>query len=98
MKFGEDSTILRTSVENFVHWLANGSLPWVDYCAFMSGRLIALDKQPGVRLVGVGETGQRFFANIVLKVHRWELPVLHYHEIMVIYPYPFFVVTTQFFS
>ena len=29
--------------------------------------------------------------------HRWELPVLHYHEIMVTYPYPFFVVITQFF-
>ena len=21
--------------------------------------------------------------------HRWELPVLYYHKIMVIYPYPF---------
>ena len=27
--------------------------------------------------------------------HRWELPVLHYHEILVIYPYPFFVVITK---
>ena len=34
----------------------------------MSGRLIALDKQPGVRLVGVGETWRRLFANIVIKV------------------------------
>ena len=24
--------------------------------------------------------------------HRWELPVLHYQKILVIYPYPFFVV------
>ena len=31
-------------------------------------------------------------------VHRWELSVLHYHEIMVIYPYPFLVVITQLFS
>ena len=30
--------------------------------------------------------------------HRWELSVLHYHKIMVIYPYPFFVLITQFFS
>ena len=30
--------------------------------------------------------------------HRWDLPVLHYHEIMVIYPYPFLVVITQLFS
>ena len=30
--------------------------------------------------------------------HRWDLPILHYHEIMVIFPYPFFVVITQLFS
>ena len=30
--------------------------------------------------------------------HRWGLPVMHYHEIMVIYPYPFLVVITQLFS
>ena len=30
--------------------------------------------------------------------HRWELPVLHYHKIMLIYPYPSLVVITQFFS
>ena len=30
--------------------------------------------------------------------YRWELPVLHYHEIIVICLYPFLVVITQFFS
>ena len=30
--------------------------------------------------------------------YRWELTVLHYHKIMVIYPYPFLVVITPFFS
>ena len=44
MKFGEDSTRLCTRLETFVDWLANGSPPWADYCAFMSGRLITLDK------------------------------------------------------
>ena len=48
--------------------LANGSLPWAAYRAFMSGRLIALEIQPGVRPVGVGETWRRLFANILLKV------------------------------
>ena len=56
LKFGEDSTRLRTSVETFVDWLANASPPWASYCAFMSGRFIVLDKQPGVHPVGVGET------------------------------------------
>ena len=30
--------------------------------------------------------------------HRWDLPVLHYQEIMVIYLYPFLVVIIQSFS
>ena len=34
----------------------------------MSGRLIALDKQPGIRLVGVGETWRRLMAKCLLKV------------------------------
>ena len=29
--------------------------------------------------------------------HRWEFPILHYHKIMVIYPYPFFAVINQLF-
>ena len=30
--------------------------------------------------------------------HRWELLVLYYHKIMVIYPYPFLVLITLLFS
>ena len=31
-------------------------------------------------------------------VHIWELPVFYYNEIMVTYPYPFFLVINQLFS
>ena len=44
LKFEEDRKRLRTSVETFVKWLDNKSPSWAAYCAFMSGRLIALDK------------------------------------------------------
>ena len=60
IKFGEDSKILRTSVETFVDWLSNRGPSWSAYSEFMSG-LIALDKQPDVRLVGVGKPGGVFF-------------------------------------
>ena len=68
LKFGENSTRLCTSVEFIFDWLANGIPPWAAYCAFMSGCLIAIDKQPGVRLFGVGETSRNFFAKIILNV------------------------------
>ena len=54
LKVREDRKRIRTSVENFVDWLANGIPPWAAYCVFKFGHLIALDKQTGVRLVGFG--------------------------------------------
>ena len=45
-----------------------GGLPWAAYHAFISGRLIALDKQPDVHTVGIGEMWRLLFAKIVLKV------------------------------
>ena len=54
LKVREDRKRIRTSVENFVDWLANGISPWAAYCVFKFGHLIALDKQTGVRLVGFG--------------------------------------------
>ena len=56
LKFGEEITRLCTSVETFFDWLDNGILPWSAYRAFISGRIIVLDKQPGVHTVGAGET------------------------------------------
>ena len=46
----------------------NKSPSWAAYREFMSSRLIALDKNPGVRLVGVEETWRRLFSKIVLKI------------------------------
>ena len=53
LKLREERKRICISLEIFV-WLANKSPPWAAYCAFMSGRLIAIDKHPGIRLAGVG--------------------------------------------
>ena len=62
LKFGEDSTRIRTSVETVLDWLANGIPPWTAYREFMSSRLIVLEKQPGMWPVGVGETWRHIFS------------------------------------
>ncbi|KAL7477346.1 hypothetical protein ACHAW6_004532 [Cyclotella cf. meneghiniana] len=36
-------------------WLGNTSPPWAAYRAMRQGWLVALDKQPGVRPIGIGE-------------------------------------------
>ena len=67
LKFCKDSKIFRISAETFYDWIENKSLPWAAYRVFMPGSMIALDKQPGVRPVKVGETWRHIFAKIVLK-------------------------------
>ena len=47
---------LRLLVADFTEWLRNGRPPWAAYRTMMSGRLIALDNQPGFRPVWVWKT------------------------------------------
>eukprot|EP00804_Cyclotella_cryptica_P017895 CCRYP_001275-RA/>CCRYP_001275-RA protein AED:0.09 eAED:0.08 QI:0/-1/0/1/-1/1/1/0/754 len=48
-------------------WLGNTSPPWAAYRAMRQGRLVALDKQPGVRPVGIGECWIRAVSKCILK-------------------------------
>ena len=68
LRFSAASSELRLIVGNFVEWLGNGLPPRAAYRALMSGRLITLDKQPGIRPVGEGETWRRLMAKCLLKV------------------------------
>ena len=72
MRFGMVRGELRLIVVDFVEWFRNGRLPWAAYRAMMSSLLIVLDKHPGVRLFGVGETWWRLVANCLLQVVRQE--------------------------
>ena len=58
----------RISVEIFVEWLVNKNPPWTAYRVFVFVRLVALEKQPIVILVVIGETWRLIFAKCVLKV------------------------------
>ena len=64
---GAASVEIRQIVGNCVEWIFIGQLPWAAYWALMSGRMIALDKQPGIRPVGVGETWRRLMAKCLLR-------------------------------
>ena len=48
--------------------LVNQNSPWAAYKAFIFGRLIALNKRPGIRPVGVGETWRHIFTKFVLRL------------------------------
>ena len=67
LRYGDASTALREEMAAWLHWLANCCPPWSAYRALMAKRLVALDKQPGVRPIGIGEIMQRLLAKIVIK-------------------------------
>ena len=54
-RFGAKSEALREELVVWIPWIAKGSSPWVEYRALMSKLLMALDKCPDVRPVGIGE-------------------------------------------
>ena len=47
--------------------MANSPPPWAAYCALMACPLVALDKRPGVRPVGIGETLCRALDKLVVR-------------------------------
>ncbi len=79
--YGGASSKLRQEMADWVEWLSNESPPWAAYRALMCRRLVALDKQPGVRPMVIGEIWHQCIATI-LQVQGlrpkslWERPAL----------------------
>ena len=67
LRFGCVSEEFRVVVASLADWMANSSPPWAAYCALIACRLVALDKRPGVRPVGTGETLHRALAKLVMR-------------------------------
>ena len=67
LRFGCASEELRVIVASLADWMANYSPPWAAYRALMACRLVALEKRPGVRPVGIGETLRRALAKLVMR-------------------------------
>ena len=65
--FGLASKELREEMAHWTEWLANTSPPWVAYKATMASCIIVMDKMPGIRPLGSGETYHRLWAKHVFK-------------------------------
>ena len=66
LHYGTSSQELQESIATLVWWLSNTYPPWEAYRAIFAGRLIGLDKCPGVRPVGIREILQRVLSKCVL--------------------------------
>ena len=65
MHYGAHSAQLRDAVAALSRQLANTILPWNDIRALVSNHLTALDKCPGIRPIGIGETLRRIIGKAI---------------------------------
>ena len=65
LRYGTSSTRLRYSFAGLSHHLCNSIVPWDSIRSLVARRLISLDKCPGVRPFGIGETLHRIIGKAV---------------------------------
>ncbi len=63
LRHGDHSRCLREAMATWVDWLSNELPPYAAYRAVNTVRTIALDKTPGVRPLGVGESRMRLWSD-----------------------------------
>lgn len=68
LHFGAVSKGLQKEVSLLIEHIANKKVKWESIRGFMAGRLIALNKPPGVRPIGIGESWRRLFAKVIMKI------------------------------
>ena len=68
LKFRQASSNLHSALANLASWMASALVPHAAIRALLSNRLIALDKNPGVRPLGIGHIWHRLIAKCVLKL------------------------------
>ena len=73
LRYGVYSARLRDTVAAVCRRLCNTIVPWDDIRALVASRLIALDKCPGVRPIGVGETLRRIIGKAICVVTRFDV-------------------------
>ena len=73
LRHGAHSSHLTDEVTTLATKMCNQILPWSQVRALVSGRLIALDKCPGVRPIGIGECLRRIFSKSVSEFTKIDL-------------------------
>uniref|UniRef100_A0A1X7TFK6 Reverse transcriptase domain-containing protein n=1 Tax=Amphimedon queenslandica TaxID=400682 RepID=A0A1X7TFK6_AMPQE len=75
LRYGPHSSRCRDAVASLVSLLSNSIVDWNLIRALLANRLIALDKHPGNRPVGIGEALRRILSKVVCLITRMDAEV-----------------------
>ena len=70
LRYGPHSSRCRDALASLVSLLSNSTVDWNLICALLANRLIALDKHPGIRPIGIGETLRCILSKVVCLITR----------------------------
>ena len=73
LRYGASSARLRDSVAALCRHICKSIVPWDDIRALVASRLIALNKCPGVRPIGIEETLRRIVGKAVCLATQTDL-------------------------
>ena len=76
LRYGTCSDRLREAVASLIHLMANSIVLWGSIKALLANRLIALDKCPGVRPIGIGESLRRLISHVVCMASRDDMELM----------------------
>ena len=68
LKHSRASERLREAIASLTRRLANSLVLWDDIRALKANKLVALDKCPGIRPIGVGDVAYRLCAKIMIEI------------------------------
>ena len=68
LKQGDARERLREAIASLTRRLANSLVLWDDIRALKANKMIALDKCPGIRPIGVGDVAYRLCAKIMIEI------------------------------
>ena len=71
--FGDANVDLRKAIANFIKKICTEKVSAVSIEAFVACRLIPLDKNPGLRPIGVGEILRRITGKVIVSVLKKEV-------------------------